>query len=66
MVLPRAVVVVVLEEEVLIEAVAREGHRRDAKAGEGVLEPVQSAETAGVAPCFAIIDLDVSLCTVQR
>lgn len=45
-----AVVVVVLQEEVLVCAVAGERNGRDAQAGEQALEAVDSAEGAGVAP----------------
>lgn len=44
------VVVVVLEEEVLVAAVAGKGDGRDAQAGEGVLEAVPAREGAGVSP----------------
>lgn len=45
-----AVVMVVLEEEVLVAAVAGKGNGRDAQAGEGVLEAVPAGEGASVSP----------------
>jgi hypothetical protein len=45
---------IVLHEEVLVQAVARKDHRRNAEAGEGVLEPVEAAEAAGVAPRLTV------------
>lgn len=48
-------VVVVFEKEVLEAAVRREGHRRDAQAGEGALEPVPPAEEALVSPCLTVV-----------
>ena len=53
-VLAAVVVVVVLHEEVLIQAVAGKGDGRDAEAGEGVLEAVPPGEAAGVAPRLAV------------
>lgn len=41
-------------EEVLVQAVAREGDRRDAEAREGALEAVEAGEAARVAPRFAV------------
>lgn len=46
-------VVGVLEEEVLVQAVARKGDRRNAEAREGVLVPVPPAEATCVAPRLA-------------
>lgn len=48
-----SVVVVVLQEKVLVQAVACEGDDGDAEAGDRVLEPVPPAEAARVAPGFA-------------
>jgi len=55
-----AVVVVVLEEEVLVGAVGSEGDGRDAQAGQGVLEPVPPAEDAGIAPGLTVPGGDVT------
>lgn len=50
-------VVVALEEEVLVAAVCRKCHRRDAEAGEAALETVPPRELAAVAPCLAVVVL---------
>jgi len=49
-----AVVVVVLQEKVLVGAVAGKGDDGDAKAGERVLEAVEAGEAACVAPRLAV------------
>lgn len=48
-----AVVVLVLEEEVLVSAVGGEGDGGDAEAGEAVLEAVPAGVAALVSPGFA-------------
>lgn len=45
-----AVVVVILEEEVLVCAVAGEGDAGDAEAGKDAAEALHAAEGAGVSP----------------
>jgi hypothetical protein len=47
-------VVVVLQEEVLVRAVASESDSRDTEAGEEALEAVEAAEGAGVAPGLTV------------
>lgn len=56
-----AVVVLVLEEEILVSAVASEGDGRDAEAGEAVLESVPAGVAALVSPSFAIGEITVSI-----
>lgn len=46
------VVMVVLQEEVLIRAVCRECHRRDAQSGEAASESFSPRERAVVPPCL--------------
>jgi hypothetical protein len=53
------VVVGVLHEEVLVQAVARKGDRRDPEPRERALEPVEPCEAACVAPGFAVIGVVV-------
>jgi hypothetical protein len=48
-----AVVVVILDEEVLICAVSGEGNAGNTEAGEDALETVEAAEGAGVSPGLA-------------
>ena len=45
-----AVVMIILEEEVLVCAVAGERNGRDSETGEGALETVEAAEGAGIPP----------------
>lgn len=47
------VMMVILQEKVLVEAVSSESDRGDSEAWEGVLESVEPAEAARVAPCLA-------------
>lgn len=54
------VVVLLLHEEVLVRAVARESDGRDAQAGERVLEAVEAGEAACVAPCLAGVSVLVN------
>lgn len=60
-----AVVVVVGQEEVLVGAVAGKGDGRDAEAGEGSLEPVESREGALVSPGLSVVSI-VSGCRGVR
>lgn len=46
------VVMVVLQEEVLIRAVCRECHRRDAQSGEASSESLSPRERTVVSPCL--------------
>lgn len=48
-------VVLVLQEEMLVHAVDREGNRRGSKAGERPLEPVPPREGTGIAPSLTTI-----------
>lgn len=43
-------VMIILEEKVLVCAVAGEGNGRDPETGEGALETVEAAEGAGIPP----------------
>ena len=52
-----AVVVLILQEEVLVCAVGSEGNGRDAQAGEETLEPVPPGEGASVAPSLTKKDV---------
>ncbi len=52
--LPMPVRMLVGQEKVLVEAVAREGDDGGAQAGEGVAETVEAGEAACVAPGFTI------------
>lgn len=47
------VVVIVLQEEVLVRAVSRECHSRDAQAGEAASESLKPRERAVVSPCLS-------------
>lgn len=47
------VVMVVLQEEVLVRAVCRECHRRDAQSGETAFESLKPREWAVVSPCLS-------------
>lgn len=49
----RLVVVIVLQEEVLVRAVSRECHSRDAQAGEAASESLKPRERAVVSPCLS-------------
>ena len=49
-----AVVVIILQEEVLVCAVGSESDRRDTEAGEETSEALDSAEGASVAPGLTV------------
>lgn len=58
-----AVVVLVLEEEMLVSAVGNEGDGRDTEAGEAVLEAVPAGVAALVSPSFVALPGVVSRLT---
>lgn len=63
-----AVVVLVLEEEILVSAVGSEGDGRDTEAGEAVLEAVPAGVAALVSPGFAvgegIVSMEISMANI--
>lgn len=60
-----AVVVLLLQEEVLVSAIPRESDRGRAETGEAVLEAVEAGEGALVSPCLTTCSL-VAIVSTRR